>query len=166
MEKWTLLDEKGNPTGRTLTRGERLPAGQYHLVVHIWVVGPDGRLLIQRRAAHLRLMPGLWAATGGSAVAGEPSRVAARRELREELGIFAEADAFVELGRLRRRSSFCDLWLLRQGVDETTLTLQAEEVAEVKWVSWDELMAMAERREFHHYGKEYFSFLHEGIRNA
>lgn len=36
---------------------------------------PDsrGRLLIQKRASHLKLMPGIWAATGGSAIAGEES---------------------------------------------------------------------------------------------
>ena len=87
MELWDLLDEQGNPTGETMVRGERLRTGQFHLVVHIWVVDTAGRLLLQKREAHLRLMPDIWAATGGSAVAGEDSETAARRELREELGI-------------------------------------------------------------------------------
>ena len=33
-----------------MLRGERLKPGQYHLVVHIWIVDEAGRLLIQRRA--------------------------------------------------------------------------------------------------------------------
>ena len=56
-ERWGLLDDKGNPTGKTMLRGERLKPGQYHLVVHIWIVDEAGRLLIQRRADDLKLMP-------------------------------------------------------------------------------------------------------------
>ena len=96
MERWDLRDGEGNPTGETMERGEHLKPGQYHLVVHIWIIDGQGRLLIQKRAAHLKLMPDIWAATGGSAVAGEDSHTAAARELREELGI--ETDG--TLGRI------------------------------------------------------------------
>lgn len=85
MEQWDLLDENGRRTGRTITRGEPLQRGQYHLVEHIWIVDAKGRILIQQRAPHLRLMPGVWAANSGSAMAGEESESAARRELFEEL---------------------------------------------------------------------------------
>ena len=69
IEKWDILNEKGVPTGRTTLRGKCiLKAGEYHLVVHIWVVSGDGRLLIQRRSDNKKLMPGEWAATGGAAV--------------------------------------------------------------------------------------------------
>lgn len=77
MERWDLRDGEGNPTGETMERGEHLKPGQYHLVVHIWIIDGQGRLLIQKRAAHLKLMPDIWAATGGSAVAGEDSHTAA-----------------------------------------------------------------------------------------
>ena len=65
MERWDLRDGEGNPTGETMERGEHLKPGQYHLVVHIWIIDGQGRLLIQKRAAHLKLMPDIWAATGG-----------------------------------------------------------------------------------------------------
>ena len=71
MEKWDLLDGDGRPLGQTLVRGDKLRPGQYHLVVHIWVEDSKGRLLIQKRAPHLKLMPDTWAVTGGSALAGE-----------------------------------------------------------------------------------------------
>ena len=80
MEKWDLLDAEGNPTGRTIVRGEPLLPGMYHLVEHIWIVDSKGRLLIQQRNPDLKLMPGVWAANSGSAQAGEDSEDAARRE--------------------------------------------------------------------------------------
>ena len=83
-EKWDILNEKGVPTGRTTLRGNYLfKKGEYHLVVHIWIVSEDGRVLIQRRSEKKPLMPGEWAATGGAAKAGEDSFSAASRELFE-----------------------------------------------------------------------------------
>ena len=165
MEKWDLLDEQGNPTGRTMIRGERLYPGQYHLVVHIWVVNSAGALLIQRRAAHLHLMANIWAATGGSAVSGEDSETAARRELLEELGINTVPDELVRTARLKRRNSFCDLWLLRRDAVVTDLQLQQEEVAEARWVAPATLEEMVRQNHFHNYGKEYFDSLLKGVSN-
>lgn len=102
MERWDLRDGEGIPTGETMERGEHLKPGQYHLVVHIWVIDGQGRLLIQKRAAHLKLMPDVWAATGGSAVAGEDSHTAAARELREELGIETAGEDLRFAGRIRQ----------------------------------------------------------------
>ena len=163
MEKWELLDEKGNPTGKIIVRGEPLLPGQYHLVEHIWIVDSKGRILIQRRADHLRLMAGLWAATGGSAIAGEDSESAARRELFEELGIRTAAGELVYGGRMRRRNSFTDIWLLYRDIDPATLRLQKEEVAEARWATPEELIEKLHDRTFHHYGSAYFQFVFRAI---
>lgn len=163
MEKWELLDADGNPTGKIIVRGEPLLPGQYHLVEHIWIVDSKGRILIQRRADHLRLMAGLWAATGGSAIAGEDSESAARRELFEELGIRTAAGELVYGGRMRRRSSFTDIWLLYRDIDPATLRLQQEEVAEARWATPEELIEKLHDRTFHHYGSAYFQFVFRAI---
>ncbi len=166
MEKWDLLDSAGRPLGQTLVRGERLRPGQYHLVVHIWVENAQGHLLIQKRAPHLKLMPDTWAVTGGSAVAGEDSVTAAARELLEELGVRARPSDLHLLGRLRRRNSLCDLWLLRRDIPLSALRLQKEEVADARWVSREQLMEMVKSRRFHHYGAPYFDFLFRSLDEA
>lgn len=159
MELWDLLNERGEKTGKTMIRGERLRLGQFHLVVHIWVTDSAGRLLIQRRADHLQLMPGIWAITGGSAIHGEDSVTAARRELREELGIEAAPEELERIGRLRRRNSFSDLWLVRRDVKRQELSLQREEVADARWVTRGELLKMVRERAFHNYGRPYFDMV-------
>ncbi len=157
MEIWDIMNEKGIVTGRTAVRGRTvLRNGEYHLVVHIWVVSSKGNLLIQRRSERRRLMPGEWAATGGSAVSGENSVAAAARELREELGIRAADGALKFAARLKRRNSLLDIYFIRCDADATGLRLQRNEVAEVKWVTPDELRDMIDRREYHNYGREYF----------
>ena len=166
LERWDILDDEGNLTGRTMVRGTSMRAGQFHLVVHIWVVDSQGRILLQRRSPRRRLMPGAWAATGGSAVAGENSETAARRELQEELGITTQPGEMVNIGRMRRRNSLVDLWLLKRDVDEKQLSLQTEEVAEVRWVTEQEWRVMIVNGSFHDYGRPYFDLVMSAIRNA
>ena len=157
MELWDIMNENGVITGRTAVRGRTaLKHGEYHLVVHIWVVSSDGNFLIQRRSEKRRLMPGEWAATGGSAVAGESSLKAAARELSEELGIKAPRGTLRFMGRLKRRNSFLDVWFIKCDADTSRLRLQRSEVAEVKWVTPDELKIMIEQKCYHNYGREYF----------
>ena len=79
IEKWDILDEYGHRTGRTTLRGQvKLKPGEYHLVVHIWIISDNGKFLLQRRSDSKKLMPGEWAATGGAAIAGEDSFTAAK----------------------------------------------------------------------------------------
>lgn len=164
VEKWDILDEYGHRTGRTTLRGHaKLKPGEYHLVVHIWIISSNGKLLIQRRSDNKKLMPGEWAATGGAAIAGEDSFTAARRELFEELGIPSDRGELVKLSRFKRRNSLLDVWIITFDNEEDSLKLQKNEVAEVKWVSIPELEEMIKTGNFHNYGNEYFDTLFEEI---
>ncbi len=163
-EKWDILDEVGRPTGKTTLRGHTfLKQGEYHLVVHIWIVSPDGRFLIQRRADSKKLMPGEWAATGGAAISGEDSYTAANRELFEELGIKSNKTTLKKLLRIKRRNSLLDIWLIICDTPAEDLSLQQSEVAEAKWIDRNELCRMIDNGEFHNYGKEYFNAVFEKI---
>ena len=161
-EIWDIFNENGVLTGKTAVRGRSfLKPGEYHLVVHIWVVSPDGKFLIQRRSERKKLMPGEWAATGGAAISGESSFTAARRELFEELGIKSNEDTLKQIFHLKRRNSFLDAWLIVANPEIDSLKLQESEVAEAKWVDADELKKMIKLGRFHNYGKEYFQKLFE-----
>ncbi len=157
FEKWDILDRNGRFLGRTTLRGKAwLKPGEYHLVVHIWVISEDNKILIQKRSENKMLMPGEWAATGGAAISGEDSFTAASRELFEELGISSSREN-LNLGfRIKRRNSLLDVWFIKTDLKTENLRLQESEVAEVKSVSLPQLKAMVEKGEFHNYGKEYF----------
>ncbi len=146
MEHWDLLDCRRNPLGRTHPRGRQypMPKGTYHMVVTVFTVSADGRLLLTRRAPEKHMYPGYWEVTGGSGVAGEDSLTAALRELSEETGIdgaSASGGAGLDfLGTVMEPSAFMDCYLAR--LDEPAaavrVTLQAGETTDVAWVSfWD-----------------------------
>lgn len=165
-EKWDILDEKGIPTGKQTLRGQTfLKNGEYHLVVHIWIVSSDNKFLIQRRSESKKLMPGEWAATGGAAVSGEDSFTAAHRELFEELGIDSNRLSLKKLFRIKRRNSLLDVWFIETDKNVNELNLQKSEVAEAKWVTFDTLNEMIKNGEFHNYGEDYFSKVFTEIEN-
>jgi 8-oxo-dGTP pyrophosphatase MutT (NUDIX family) len=160
MEKeyWDILDKDGKFTGHRMKR-ERFNyfrAGQYHLVVHIWVRNSKGEYLIQKRSEDRQPMPGEWAATGGSVRSGEESRTAAIRELQEELGIRVLENEIHFSTRLTRKNSFVDIWFTTVDAELSSLVLQTEEVQDAKWVTEQELKDMIENHQFHNYGTVYF----------
>lgn len=166
MELWDILNLKGEKTGQTTVRGNSaLKSGEYHLVVHIWPVNEYGSLLIQKRSKTKRMMPGIWAATGGAAISGESSFTAAARELYEELGIASSEETLKFVTRIKRRNSFVDVWTIKTSAKVPDLKLQKSEVSEAKWVNKSTLMSMIQNGEYHNYGKEYFDTIWKLVDN-
>lgn len=165
MEKWDILDAQGKPTGRRINRGRRaiLRSGEYHAVVHIWIIDSQGRLLIQRRSEKKHLMPGEWAATGGAAIAGETPFAAARRELYEELSIYSDENSLKKIATIKRRNSILSIWRIKKDVPVRALRLQRSEVAEVRWVTREELERMIDDGLYHNYGREYFDIVFSSL---
>lgn len=152
MEKWDILTPGGEPTGETVIRGRSaLKSGQYHLVVHIWITDDKHRVLIQQRSFELNILPGKWAITGGSAVAGEDALSAAVRELYEEVGVTAGKDELELFKTYKGRNDFVYVYILRRSVPLSKITMQYSEVQAVKWVTVSELKKMTEQKKFHNY---------------
>ncbi len=142
MELWDLLDHRRRPLGVTHPRGRQypMPKGTYHLVVTVFTVDADGRLLLTRRAPTKGMYPGYLEVTAGSGVAGEDSITAARRELLEETGMDRPPEALIFLGTVREPSGFTDCYLNRLDTpaESVPLTLQPGETVEALWVSlWE-----------------------------
>ena len=151
-EVWDIFDEQGNRTGKRIRRGELLLPGEYHLVVHIWIKDKNNNLLIQKRATHLEWEPGRWAATGGSAIAGEDSLTAAMRETREEIGILLQPNKMKLITRRVRIDSLLDIWVAEVNIAAEQCVLE-DAVSEVRFVTKDELMRMHETGSFVDYRK-------------
>lgn len=156
-EYWDLYDACGMPTGETYARSGELPDGKYHLVVHIWPVNQKGEFLVQQRKQSLAWRPGMWAATGGSALTGEDAFSACKREAAEELGLTITRENTELFMVQKRTNSFCHIYLVHTDVSVEQLVLQESEVEQVAWVSAEELQERMEQGSFHSY--RYFSEL-------
>ena len=152
QEVWDVLDASGRKTGRTMLRGEPIAPGDYHLVVHIWIRNEKKEYLIQKRAEHLDLFPGLWATTGGSVVAGEDSLSGAIRETREEVGLTLQKSWLSLLSRIVREGSIVDVWFAQVQSADLEQPVLNEEVSAIRWVSKDTIRQMIRSGEFHDYG--------------
>lgn len=158
-ERWDLYDAQGKRTGKTMIRGEEVPAGCYHLAVHIWPINSRGEFLVQRRSASVQWKPNLWAVTGGSAVSGEDPLTAARRELREEIGYDASAEDMQQIACLRRTNSFCYVFCIQIDWPAEAFSLQKEEVSAVAWCDKGKLMRMLSENSLYNYGDAYYRML-------
>jgi 8-oxo-dGTP diphosphatase len=97
----------------------------------------DGRLLITQRLADDTL-GGYWEFPGGKVDPGEELRAALARELREELGV--EAHIGAEVHRIAHAYPDRDVRLYFFDVRIVSGEPQKLEVADLRWVTLDELM--------------------------
>ena len=160
MERWDLYDKDRTLTGELLTRGEPIPAGRYHLVVHVVVFDPTGRMLIQQRQPFKEGWPNLWDITaGGSALTGETSAQAAQRELREELGLSLDLSGAIPVLTIYYDNCFDDVYVVTREIDPATLTLQPEEVQAVRWATEEDVLRLLDEEAFIPYHREYLELL-------
>ena len=160
MEYVDIYTAQRELTGKTEERGKALGDGEYRLIIHAAIFNRAGQLLIQQRQPFKRGWPGLWDLTMGGAVsAGETSAEALVRELQEELGLAWDLQGEPPALSLTFDHGFDDIYLLRGEVELSTLQLQYEEVAQVKWATQEEVHQMLEDGTFIPYHKSLIDLL-------
>ena len=149
MELWDLYDQDRNKINKTHQRGQPLPKGTYHLVVHVCLFNDKGELLIQRRQPFKHGWSGMWdISVGGSAVQGDDSRRAAEREVKEELGIDIDLSNEMPRFSINFESGFDDYWMIPYNGNIDDLKLQESEVAEVCWADEEKITSLLKQGAF------------------
>lgn len=126
-ETWDLRDENRQPLGRTHLRGDELDPNTFHTVIEVFTFDPDGKLLLSKRHPDKKY-PLLWEGTGGSILTGETSRQGAFRET------------------IKHETYFLDVYVYmsEQPVDVNQLSLQIDEVVDVRLADWDTVLDSVE----------------------
>ena len=142
MEIWNLYNERRELTGRTHTRGEAIPQGCYHLVVHVWIRNSQGEYLISQRSADRPTPPLKWECVGGSVLRGETSLDGALRETLEEVGVtLSPENGTPVFSKVRdtvggiRFADILDVWLFQYDGQITLEKALTKEVARSAWMS-------------------------------
>lgn len=151
MELWDLYNENRKLTGRDHIRGEAVPQGYYHLVVHVWIRNSNGEYLISQRSSDRPTCPLMWECVGGSVLKGEDSLTGALRETREEVGIalLLEDGKLISstVGRIVngvRFTDILDVWLFEYDGLVSLEQATTKEVAQAAWMTKEEIQKLFE----------------------
>lgn len=161
-EYFDIVNEDGQVVGQSTRRTCHNDPNLIHRAVHILVVDSRDRIFLQKRSPDKDIQPGKWdTSVGGHLNAGENYDQAARRELREELGISGVTPQYLYSYRWRTTVETEDVQtylLVWQASDEsikdtsgrgsggrpspahqTPFTLQQEEITEGRFWSFGEI---------------------------
>lgn len=137
-----LVDDDGSPIGTADRLVIHTDSTPLHLAFSTYLFGPDGRLLITRRALSKKTWPGVWTNSAcGHLRSGETPLDAARRRVTEELGA-VPTDLKIVLPNFRYRATdasgvveneICPVMI---GRISSELSVDPEEIAEYAFVEW------------------------------
>jgi len=145
MELIDILDEQGNLTGEVRTKAEVHSQGLWHRTAHIWFVNSQGEILLQRRSELMENYPNMWdISVAGHISSGEAPRLAALREIKEEIGVDLDDSQLELIGVIKKQAiinngtyidnEFNDVYLVKLDLDIEQFKKQVEEVKELRWL--------------------------------
>lgn len=145
-EQVVLLSPEGQAIGyadKSIIHTAQTPL---HSAFSIFLFNRKGEMLLQQRAWSKQTWPGIWSnACCGHPAPGEPLEAAARRRLREELGLFHTIPLQLVLPYFRYRAEFmgiveneiCPVFI---GACEDTPAPNPLEVAATRWHTWQSFL--------------------------
>lgn len=152
-EMVVLVDDANNALGTARKYETHNGDTPLHRAFSVFLFNSDGELLLQRRALNKLTWPGVWSnSCCGHTMLNERTEQAAARRLAYELGLRgvqlkmalpdfryrAEKDGVVE-------NEICPVLI---GFTDEAPLINPAEVAETKWIAWDEFLADARRPDF------------------
>jgi isopentenyl-diphosphate delta-isomerase len=147
-----LLDNNGTPTGTADKATVHTADTPLHSAFSVFLFDGNGRMLVQQRAFSKKTWPGIWSnACCGHPFPGETVEAAAHRRLRHELGLTG-LHLVLMLPEFRYRAEHrgivehevCPVFV---AVCHDTPTSNPDEVAAVKWISWQRFAEACSRPE-------------------
>lgn len=135
--------------------------GVYHKPVWIWIVNGN-KILVQKRALTKKNHPGKWdMPSAGHVDAGETILQGCVRETFEELGLNTKESDYIFLKEYLAQEAWelGQVYLLKTDAKIEDMTLQKEEVDEVKYLDYDEFVKLFYSDEFCPYKNDYKEFV-------
>jgi 16S rRNA (adenine1518-N6/adenine1519-N6)-dimethyltransferase len=142
------VDENDNVLGQDTKENIKEKNLDYR-VVHIWVLGKDGRIMVCRRPQNNKAHAGLWTySAGGHVRAGESYEEAAKRELKEELALEGELKHLFKIRYKHPRACyvFTDLWLMAKPSLIEEKKFDKTEVFEVALYEFEQLKELIKKQ--------------------
>lgn len=124
--------------------------GLWHREVAVLVIN-DGKLLLQRRSPEVKSAPNKLGLCGGHVGFGETTKMAAKREIAEEIGLEVELDEFDFVGIKKKDSpndkAFKYYYAIMTDKDINEFKMQEEEVTELIPMDIEELQERVNKKD-------------------
>lgn len=146
MEYLDVYDNDGNITGRKIIRGDKtavLNDNEHIALSVIFIENSTGEFLIQKTSKE---KGGEFSFTGGHVDSGETPLEAIRREVKEELDVDITG-TIEEYGFLSYDKPLRYLFYLKQDINLKDISVQKEEVDNVKYMSVFKIKELIENDE-------------------
>lgn len=146
-----VLDKFGNKTGIVKKKSDIKRDGDYHRAIAVLVINNKNEILMQKRSSTKKVYPNLWSIfVKGHVQAGETSVDACIRELSEEVGININQNELKYLYTIYEEvikenfieKMFYDTYILKKDFNLNDITIQEEEVSDIKLVNSDEVISL------------------------
>lgn len=141
MEFFDVVDINKNKINKVLPRGATLNSDEYNVGVEVWITNSNCELLLTQRSS-LKSHPLQWECPGGFLIAGETSEEAAVREIHEEIGLDISLQELKYIRTTLYKYQFIDIYSIKTDIDSKKLSLQKDEVSDVKWISISSFLEM------------------------
>ena len=158
MEMWDIYDKDKKRTGKLMKRNDwNMKPGEFHLTVIGIVQDLEGRFLVTRRNLDKEWAAGWWELPGGGVNAGEDSKDAIIREIKEEVGIDVSNAkgghiyTYKNESQEEKNNYFVDIYKFVLEFDEKDVKVQDEEVAGFEIATVEQIKAYAKQGIFLHY---------------
>lgn len=149
-EYFDILNSNGEYTNKIVSRKECHELGLWHKAVVVFILSSDNKkVLLQQRSSNKKLWPNLWDVTaGGHVLTKEFGYQAIIRETKEELGIYINKEELEFIGvtisediegKIINRH-FNEHYVVHEDIDIQSITLQQEEVQDIKWFNIDDVI--------------------------
>ena len=139
MEILDLYNDLGKCIGETIVRGEKTYKGKNIMLSVIFIKDSKGRYLIQKTS---KKKGDRYSSTGGHVTHGENGFDTIKRELEEELSIMCDDNKIKYINTFKYPTKNCifNVYLLEiEQLNISKIKLQKEEVAEVKFLTCEEI---------------------------
>ena len=143
-----IVNENNELLGIEKMKSEAHADGSWHRCVHVWIYNSRGEVLLQLRASEKLLYPDRWdLSAAGHVAANEEVELSALREVEEEIGIKIDKEDLRFLTITKDHVDFNGMnineisyvYLCKYDDDISKLSLQKEEVSEIKFIDIDEI---------------------------
>ena len=146
MEYLDLYDDNGKKLNKVVERGSKLFDHENIMLAVIFIKNKNNEYLIQKTSKE---KGGLFATTGGHVIHKEDSFSTIMRETKEELGILIPKEKVKLITKFKYKEKPLLFHVYETiDVENTTFTLQKEEVESVVWLSKEKIKKLIQKNQF------------------